>query len=296
MPRETLGRTRKEPEPRPDSVIIGVTTSPRRQHYLSALADFSHLQVMFVKGPNPELDHPDMFQVAKHKVDFVLDPENPENKVDVFSSGPGNFVIAADARTRPLVLHGSDVNQRLVPDRPPSAVSLGKPESLEDVRRTLIRMGRAIRDGNEGYYEIETGTYLRGRGGLINGTHDSVTAVLDTDLIGHFSTPRGFTEYVEGFYRFYSAENAQHLGIPRLTDVAGGLSLGTLLSLGAVRSLNGIERDNPRFRDGVKMALNKALFGFNPGVMKQITPDLQKFIDSYPLLETATGIALAKAA
>ncbi len=44
------------------------------------------------------------------------------------------------------------------------------------------------------------------------------------------------------------------------------------------------------------MALNKALFGFNPGVMKQITPDLQKFIDSYPLLETATGIALAKAA
>ena len=297
MPRETtLGNPRREPEPQPDSVIIGVTTSPRRQHYLRSLAVFSHHQVMFAKGPNPELDHPDMFQVAKHKVDFVLDPENPENKVEAFSSGSGNFVIAADVRTRPLVLHGSDVNQRLVPDRPPSAISLGKPESLEDVRRTLVKMDRAIKEGKDGYYEIETGTYLRARGGLINGTHDSVTAVLDTDLIRHFSTPKGFTQYVEGFYRFYSTEDTQHLGIPKLTDVAGGLSLGTLLKLGAIKYLDGISRDDPRFRTAVKMALNKALFGFNPGVMKQISPDIQRFIDSYPLLETATEIALAKAA
>lgn len=37
MPRETLTDQGKERDPKPDSVIIGVTTSPRRQHYLSLL-------------------------------------------------------------------------------------------------------------------------------------------------------------------------------------------------------------------------------------------------------------------
>lgn len=295
MPREILG-TLRESEPRPKSVIIGVTTSPRRQHYLTSLAAFSDYRVMFVKGPNPELDHPDMALVARHKTDFVLSPTNPDNRITSFTNNPVSFVIAADVRTRPLVLHSSDIDQRLVPDRPPSAISLGKPQSVEDVRRTLIKMTRATRDGeNDGYYEIETGTYILGRR-TRNGTHDSVTAVLDNDLIRYFSTPRGFTDYIAGFYSFYSAEEVQGLGIPRLTDVAGGLSLGTLLSLGAVKSLDGVERDDPAFRPAVKKALNKALFGFNPGVMKQITPNIQGFIDTYPLLEAVTNQALVKAA
>lgn len=254
---------------------------------------------MFVNGPYPELDHMDMVQVAKHKVDFALDPENPENKRETFISGPSNLIIAADVRTRPLVLHGSDRNQRLVPDRPATAVSLGKPESLENIRRTLLRMDRATEKGKkDGYYVIEAGTYIRGHK-TRNGIPDSVTAVLDTRMIEYFSTPSGFTEYVDGFYRFYQAEAyAQSMGstthaIPKITDVAGGLSLGTLLSLGAIKSLNGIERNDSRFGFAVKSSLSKALFGFNAGVMKKITPDIQKFIDAYPLLQISTDLALA---
>lgn len=292
MPRETLGNSAREPEPRPDSVIIGVTTSPRRQHYLLSLATFSGHRTMFVKGPNPELDHPDMVQVAKHKADFVLSLSNPDQRIAKFAKSTNNFVIAADVRTRPLVLHSSDVGQRLIPDRPATAVSLGKPQTLEDVRRTLGKMARATEQHRDGYYEVETGTYIIGRGSR-NGNPDSVTAVLDTNLIRHFSSPQGFTDYVEGFYRFYSAEQIQGLGVPKLTDVAGGLSLGTLLSLNAVKSLDGIGRDDPKFRSAVKSALNKALFGFNPGVMKQIAPNIAEFIGSYPLLEAATSQALA---
>ncbi len=291
MPRETLGNSAREPEPRPDSVIIGVTTSPRRQHYLLSLASFSNYRVMFIEGPNPELEHPDMVQIARHKADFVLDPSNPNNRIGTFASGPGNFVIASDVRTRPLVLHSSDIGQRLTPDRPATAVSLGKPQTLEDVRRTLGKMARATEQHRDGYYEVETGTYIIGRGSR-NGNPDSVTAVLDTNLIRHFSSPQGFTDYVEGFYRFYSAEQIQGLGVPKLTDVAGGLSLGTLLSLDAVKSLDEVGKNDPNFRSAVKSALNKALFGFNPGVMRQIVPNIHEFIDSYPLLEAATERAL----
>lgn len=286
------GGQRRDQEPHPDSVIIGVTTSPRRQHYLLSLATHLNYRVMFVRGPNPELDHPDMVQVAKHKADFVLSPSNPDQRIADFAKSPNNFVIAADVRTRPLVLHSSDVGQRLIPDRPATAVSLGKPQTFEDVRKTLGKMTRAAEQHKDGYYEVETGTYIIGRGSR-NGNPDSVTAVLDTDLIRHFSSPRGFTDYVEGFYRFYSAEQIQGLGVPKLTDVAGGLSLGTLLSLGAVKSLDGIGREDSGFRDAVKSALNKALFGFNPGVMKQIAPNIAEFINSYPLLEAVTQQALA---
>ncbi len=292
MPQETLVPLRRERDPHPDSVIIGVTTSPRRQDYLRSLALFAGYRTMFVSGPNPELDHPDMVQVAKHKAEYVLSPANPNHQIAEFAKSPSSFVIAADVRTRPLILHSSDVDQRLTPDRPAVAISLGKPQTPEDVRHTLGKMSRAAKRHEQSYYEVESGTYIIGRGSR-SGTPDSVTAVLDSDLIQYFSTNKGFSEYLQGFFRFYSTEEIRGLGKPKLTDVAGGLSLGTLLSLGAVKNLDGIEREDPRFRNAVKSALNKALFGFNSSVMKQIVPNIADFVDSYPLLEAATNLAVS---
>lgn len=300
MPRETLGNPRRERDPRPDSVIIGVTTSPRRQHYLRSLLSDTNYQVMFIKGPDPESDHPSIVEIARHKVDYVLDTENPNNKLEAFISTSSNFVIAADVRTKPLVLKPSSIGQRLVPDRDPETISLGKPHSLEAIRSNLGLMARVRKTEKQAYYEVETGTFLRGRGTRGgNGAADSSTAVLDLEYLQYLATPQGFKEYVAGYYRFYSAEAyAQSMGnvlqteVPDITTVAGGLSIGTFLSLGAVLSINGIEKDKSEFERAVSEMLHNALFGFNKGVLKKIRPDIKKFVESYRLLQIATEIAL----
>ncbi len=291
-------RTGREPEPQPDSVIIGVTTSPRRQHYLKSFTANTNYQVMFVTGPDPELNHQSMIEIARHKAEFVLDAQNPNNQIGVFTGGPSSFVLAADVRTRPLVLRPSSTGQRLVPDREPETISLGKPRNLEEIRSNLGLMARVRKAGKEAYYEVEAGTALRGRGSF-DAASDSVTAIFDRDLIRYLATPRGFVQYVEAFYRFYSAEAyAQNIGsksqpaIPDITAVAGGLSAGTFLSLGAVLSINGIEKDTPGFEHAVRNMLQTALHGFNEGVLKKIRPDIKKFNLTYPLLQIATELAL----
>lgn len=295
MPRESRTArdlaVRRERERGPSLVVIGITTSLRRQDFLKSLFPNPHHRVIFADGPNPELLDDDIVKVARHKVDTRLDPETPGNVRESYIGARNSCVIAADVRTRPLLLESSAVGQRLVPDRQPTTISLGKPKSLEDIRRTLGQMARAGEKGDVCYYGVETGTYLRKKGTTPQSAPDSTTAYLDKDRIAYYSTPRGFVDYVRGFHEFYSVEGSE---TPNITDIAGGLSLGTLLSRGAVLSIDGIAATDSGFRGAVKIALHKVLFGFNIGILRRLKPNIREFIDGYGLLERYTSLAMAE--
>lgn len=170
--------------------------------------------------------------------------------------------------------------------------SLGKPEREGEVRETFKRMGR-VRNPS---YIAESGTVIEYRNVRAK-KHFTMTVHLDQRKMQEFSTPQGFEKYKEAFDNFYSSDIYMSNGLepPKITDIAGGLSLGVLLSLGAVTAIDGTSREDPSFRQAVKRAMYQVLIGFDIRLLKKLRPDIEKVIDSDPWLERVTSHTMGEA-
>jgi len=295
MPRET--RTdkdftiKKEQERKPPSVIIYAGTSPRRLAFLHDA--FYPLGTRIVSTPGGREEYiDDVIAIAEGKINFAL--VNGEGVRELLlaknpkQNQSPNIIIASDVLTRPLMMYSLD--------RIPTAIIRRKPRGTEEIRKTFSRIHRAAGYADP-FYSVESGTCIRKKTQPDAKKLDHTTVLLDTQRIDHFRTVRGFEEYEEAFYRFYSSEQYSYDGrhpMPRIIDIAGGLSLSVLLLENAVLGIDGVERENPQFRQTAKRALFKVLIGFSPDLLREYKSDIDEFIDSWPWLERTTAIALGE--
>jgi hypothetical protein len=275
-----------EGEPIPRSTIFVATKSDRRERFLRELLEPLRFKVERISAGEPKTEDPVV--AANGKVNSALrDPKVQELRR---KGSRAIGVIAADVRTRPLIIRGTEVERTL---------SLGKPTSEHEVMKNFERMGRTTNS----YCTIVTGTSLdwtfdknRKR---ISPPSTTTMVYLDREKIAQFGTPEGFLKYKEAYYRHYSLKDygfdKEH-PIPPLTEIAAGFSTGVMLSLGAVTQIDETPRGDPdNFPKVAKRTLFSALYGFSPKVLERLRSDAQDFIDRWPPLDRITQHALAGA-
>lgn len=183
---------------------------------------------------------------------------------------PTGTIVAADTRTE---------IQEINRDGVIILVSKGKPSSNEDVRNNFRKLYDVASQQGECFYRVVSASAL-GVGSQIFIDQMQCTVALNGEKIGFLASESGFSKYTDLFNRFYGLPAYASNGLPgiELTDISGGISLPVLLSLGVVKSVDGVEVDvsTPEKEEKLKEAIIGAIYtvavGFSPRILSALYP------------------------
>lgn len=271
------------------SVLVYAGTSPKRTRFLKDTFLPPYFRVEQSPGGHEE-ETENVLDIARSKVGFVYhrNPRVRHLMRESLKNGIGNMIIGTDLRTNPLQRYSLDSVSR--------THSRGKPYDEYGVRKTMSRISRAAQNSDSPpFYRADAGSVLARRNGEI-ATRENLSIILDPDKIHHFGTVRGFEEYKRVFEEFYRSSliYEEEKTVPSVTSIAGGLSLGVLLSQDAVLQIGDVPKEDPNWRNAVKMGLYHVLISFSPQILRTIRPDIDQVIQSYAPLEHTTKLAMGE--
>lgn len=278
----------REAEKIPPKLYIYAGSSGRRELFLIQAFPFPNtVIVQQIKTPEPEIE--DVVAIANWKIEQVSKLETAQTRL---RQNPNGIIISADVKNRSLILLDTDLGTSATEPKPEHSESLGKPKSEEEVRSNFNRMART----KDPYYTAEAGTVIDSRKGRFKNLV-AITIHLDRRKMQEFSSVQGFERYKQAFRNFYSSDIYASNGLEpaELIEIAGGFSLGVLLSLGAVTAIDGTPKGDPKFRHVVKRALYHVLIGFDIGLLrKHLRPDIERVIDTDAWLGNVTSHAMGE--
>lgn len=278
--------SRKDREPKPQTVVVYAGTSPRRQSFIEhAFASPQFTVLSYSGGDEPETD--DVHRIMNGKIDHVLKKLKDEGRI---SAKDKPIVIAADIRTRVLTHGDQEAGSTYTESR-------GKPKSIQEVQRMFRKLAQTSkRSSSPPFYIVESASGVQFNGDRISTKHTTI-AVLDPEVVEYFSTDAGFADYQNNFARYYAsrvyANNGKHppAGV---TDVAAGLSLPVLIKSNAVSELDGIPSDSPEFRQTVKIGIYNVGVGISPHLLRPVQPKIEQIINGWGWLEGCTAHVLGE--
>lgn len=231
--------------PKPNSIYYA-GQSHRRALFLRTVLPDVPLHTFCV---DPEPITPNLDDIVHHKLNVPLS--------FAMQKGVTNgLIVAADTQT--IVTLGDNEGAL-------RTVSKIKPTSEEDVMRLFRDMSEI--PGDPGYI-VQSGS----------GTHDIATGKrsevlveetrvrLDPVAVEYLGSDEGFQLYRSAFATFYGSEVYQKNNLPQIgiCDISSGLSLPVLTKIGAVCSIDGIDRSNyQEFLEAFKKSLHVVAVGIH---------------------------------
>lgn len=261
---------RNEREPKPKTLVVYAGESKRRLDFVKWAFSGANFTVTNRPGGIENENH-SVIAIARQK---ILSVHAKVLNEGLASPNQSLVVIAADIKTR----IGT------------SRISRSKPETPEETRRMLAWMSKSAYP----YYSIEVGSGIKIGNAKPDMAHDTISILLDREVIKGLATPEGFAAYREDVRRYDAPPNG---GIIDVTDIAAGLSFPALVAKHAVLEIyhkndHRESPDNFTFRQKVELAIHHTGVGISPDLLRKVQPDIERRIQTWPWREQTTARCL----
>lgn len=229
-----------------------------------------------IVGQEPDVD---VSQVARHKIDVVYDLGVPKDACSA--------IIAADTHTVTPIFNSMSGEIEML--------SRGKPKNAQDVQEALQQMTKVADMKNEKpFYYADAASamlHLNGSAHLVE-DRERCLVELDREKL-RWLGEGGFPDYVKKFIEFYSRPPySTHNMEVNITDLSGGISLPLLVQMGAVTSVDGVDRGDERFRKALLRGIYTAAIGISPDILTTVQVDGHKIIQDWSWLNGVVDSAL----
>lgn len=260
-------------------IIAAATTNARRLSLITFLAD--GVPVIKVPLPDEEPETTKPGKVVRDKLSrglTIVESLHGEN----IPSGAKVALIAADTISAPAAL---DKNGEIIWKHQ------SKPRKEKDVSRSFRDLEAVARrkDTNTATYAVSTASGI-----LLMGHEQPQPFIpapleseleLDVDFLEWMNHQGGLEEYKQNvleFHRSATYTNGGELHAISVMDIAAGFSIPVITKMGGVVSINGVDREDPGFRNEFLRTVYIAGAGIHPDIARIVNPNLDPKTWQFP--------------
>lgn len=257
--------------PYPNSVLYAGASYRRHQALQELFPDLRPIKHMRI---DPEPSDDDVLFVMQHKIEkaYTLTPFH-ENEV----------IIGADTRTVTPVFNGVGIYFK----------SRGKPSSEKEVFSIFQEMKKASDVSHDGLsYSLDnaSGLLFRNSKDCFFEMREKTLITLSHSAINRLAEREGFVEYLQAMKRHY---NSPLYPYPvNISDISSGMSLATLVNMGAIEEIEGVHKDSPQFYKMVRYAFYIATIGISSELLELVGVHRGKITSQNSWLNQVTKRAL----
>ncbi|MBI3366421.1 hypothetical protein HY041_02225 [Candidatus Roizmanbacteria bacterium] len=252
-------------------VIYAGQSRPR----LITLQDLLPANIVSAQSADPEPLLPNVSMVAVHKVG-VIDAKNPHNLGDI------DVIIGVDSLTLFPLIENEKVVFR----------QHGKVSSAFDVPRHFhaIRQATNLIGEHPGYSVVTHSALLhRNEEFMLFEAPSTVDVILTQEAIEKLATNDGLLQYLVAFHRLYDGILDPKMVLEK---ISAGIDLLPLVYMRAVRSINGILFQDPRFPEALRYATYIVTVGIAPELLQLLGVQRNEIIPPGSFIDELTKRAL----